>query len=446
MSEDDIVTVFDTAGDTYDDYLRYEALILGARLYPDSTALLERRAIHYLDTDIALFEKFMNDYSGVMTPMMNLLRLNLLENLPYDEIVNGVEAFLGDFKFNDDEEVIQFVQTLHTLNLDRWLVDNLDRLKAMVPYLPTLLYEYAFNADGSNILSEVAVKALEELTEIEPYTADYWTLLSIAHSREGNFEKALSAIDYALAIDPDNIEALKTRMRIASRLDNDKEVNETAWRILALDPEDHETAFILILGGEVDTPEDTIRFIHSLAPSARAYIPIVTKAIVVNYDDLPTLLNELYDKGITNPSDWRELADLAAELERYDFMNTILDVYSERSGAPLEHEYLLFKTMFNLGNYPLAAKIFMESGEGTTLRSAANAYPAWSMFLIALLRMGDTATAENAAKSLLQAIDDEQFPGTPLERKAMHDHLTDILKRIHSKRNTNWNNYPPVGL
>ena len=38
-SEEELLEVFDTAGDMSNDYVQLEALMLGARLYPDSVAL-----------------------------------------------------------------------------------------------------------------------------------------------------------------------------------------------------------------------------------------------------------------------------------------------------------------------------------------------------------------------------------------------------------------------
>ena len=53
FDEDELVEVFDYAGDIANDYARYEALFIGARLYPDSQALAERRALLYLDRTTA---------------------------------------------------------------------------------------------------------------------------------------------------------------------------------------------------------------------------------------------------------------------------------------------------------------------------------------------------------------------------------------------------------
>ena len=44
-SEDELITIFDLAGDSYDDYIRSEVLLLGMRLYPESDELMARRAI-----------------------------------------------------------------------------------------------------------------------------------------------------------------------------------------------------------------------------------------------------------------------------------------------------------------------------------------------------------------------------------------------------------------
>ena len=49
FSEDDLVDVFDFAGDVGNDYLRAEALMWGARTFPESERLFERRGVFYSD-------------------------------------------------------------------------------------------------------------------------------------------------------------------------------------------------------------------------------------------------------------------------------------------------------------------------------------------------------------------------------------------------------------
>ena len=71
-SEEDLLEVFDTAGDMNNDYVQLEALMLGARLYPDSVALTERRAIFLLGFESDAFESFMALHQGLDTPIMEL--------------------------------------------------------------------------------------------------------------------------------------------------------------------------------------------------------------------------------------------------------------------------------------------------------------------------------------------------------------------------------------
>lgn len=444
FSEDDLINVFDTAGDYNDDYFRYEALLMGARLYPESIPLLERRAIHYLDNDSEMFVRFMEDYADVSSPMMSLLRLNLLAGHPYDGIVENVETFLSSFSFKEDEEVIQFVQTLHSLGLDRWLVENLERLKTLVPYLPSLLYEYGFLADESDALAEVAVSVLEQLTELEPYTADYWTLLAVAYSRDGRADDAVSAIEYALAIDPDNAHALKAKMHLSNIISDPKAFAETVRHLQSVVPDDQETAFLAMM--TIEKPNELYDYIDSLSPMARSSRTLVMHAVATEYPRMSKLLEDLYDYGVRDAADWRGLAEYAYQYSNFGAVNDIMRVYEEKSGGALQHDYLMFSIMFDLGNYPLAANIFVEGDAESTIRDTNNLLPAYSKFIIALLRMNDFETARSTAESLLEVLKNEnELNNSAIEQQAMRNHLEEILKKLNGKRAVDWNKFKPIG-
>ncbi|MDE6288544.1 MAG: hypothetical protein K2M00_07155, partial [Muribaculaceae bacterium] len=175
FSEDELINIFDTAGDNADDYARTEVLLLGARLYPDSRELLERRAIFYDNFLDKSFEKFIEDNPSVSTPLWEILKLSRM-NGSREEMKKYLDGFIADKRFDSDEEVIQFIQAIHQLRLDDWTYENLDLLKSKVDYLPTLLFEIAIAADLDSEL-DIEIKMLEELTEIDPYGADYWAML-----------------------------------------------------------------------------------------------------------------------------------------------------------------------------------------------------------------------------------------------------------------------------
>ncbi|MDE7393776.1 MAG: hypothetical protein K2M80_04815, partial [Muribaculaceae bacterium] len=49
--EDDLIDIFDTAGDLCDTPTQLEVLLLGYKLFPESEDLLKRRAAFILDTN-----------------------------------------------------------------------------------------------------------------------------------------------------------------------------------------------------------------------------------------------------------------------------------------------------------------------------------------------------------------------------------------------------------
>lgn len=445
FSEEEIVNVFDTSGDANDDYLRLEALMLGARLYPDSQQLLERRAIYYLDTDQDMFIKFMKDNADVSTNLMNVLRLNLLDTCKHDKILKTVESFMANHRFVEDEEVIQFVQALHTLGLDKWLADNLDRLKEKVPYLPSLLYEYAVIAEESGELAEVGIKALEELTELEPYVADYWTMMSLAYIRNDRMDDAATSIEYALAIEPDNYNALKTRLHIAHIANDTQKFNEIVGRMTELEPDDSELAVMGLMRIDSKNRQELHDYIDRLSPVARANPSVLLRAINAEYPHLSQLLIDFFENGDWNDQELIEIADYAYETGNLNAVNDILRAYEEHTGRTLDHDFLIFRIMFDMGNYTLATKIFTEAEQGGTLRRAENLYAGYSMFLIALLRSDEVESARNAAKSLLDMLDGEpDMVGSRLEQQAMRAHLIDIIRRIESRKATDWNKFEPI--
>lgn len=446
FSEDELVNVCDSASDNLEDYLRFEALLLGARLYPDSTPLLERKAVLYLDTDRTLFEKLMEDNTDVDSPIMNVLRLALLDSKADDEVRAQLDKYIEGFKFTEDEEVIQFVQIVHDLGQDEWLVENFDKLKKKVPYLPSLLYEFALCADENQIMFDTALRALEELTEIDPYVSDYWTMLTMAHLRKDDNEGALKALEYSLAIDPEDYPALALRMQIAGAMNDKTLLKETVKRMLAINPDDNEVpGFALMIFGSNDSVEGNA-FIDSLSDQAKANRLVLMYAIGSDYEHLDKLLENYYDRGSQDVEEWSGLADFAFNLAKLDSIVSIFRIYEAKSGTKIPNDFLILSLAFNHENYEVAVEIFENALPDGTLRSPENLYSAFSIYLLSLLRLGRDSQALSEALNLLNFMRDPANDplGNRLEQKAVIDFLEDVIKRIGQKRKTNWNNIDPL--
>ena len=210
-SEEELMEIFDTAGDYNDDYMQLEALMLGARLYPDSTVLTERRAIFLLGFEGDAFERFMNLHHADSTPIMELLKLRArVSSGSSIDREKFVADFLDQHTLDSDELVIQFVRTIEDLGLMQWLKDNYEKIEARVEYKPVLYYEVA--AICSDADYELAIRALEALTNAEPYSSEYWTMLAGAYIAANRRDDAATAIEYALAINPKELAALEKKI------------------------------------------------------------------------------------------------------------------------------------------------------------------------------------------------------------------------------------------
>lgn len=447
FSEEELIAIFDSAGDYYDDYLRMEVLVLGAHLYPESDALLSRRAVFYSERDLSSFRNFIDDNPALSNTMTEIMRLGT-DTGDTDAKLARVEAFIDTHRLDEDEEVIQLVRVLHNTGFDKWIVDNLDRIRSKVSYLPTLLYEIAVTAEDSPVLDTIAVELLEELTDLEPYTPDYWTLLSLTYIRHDRPDDAAQAIEYALAIDPQNVEALKAKLQ-AFKADSDStEIDELLRQIVKLDPADSSTAYLHLLRmRERDKIDDMIAFITSMAPEVRSTRSIIGLAVQIGHPGLERFLCEFYELGYTEPDDWKDLAEVAYASGDAAALNSVLQIYNLKAGEPLNHDFLLFKLLFRMKSYDVALNMFVNAEPSGTLRMAENLNTAFAMYVTMLLRTGNLQPAADAATAMLRILDEQpEMPGSKIEQYGLKCFLTDILHRLGLKRTTDWQKYDPLKL
>lgn len=447
-SEEELLSVFDVAGDNYDDYIRAEVLMLGMRLYPESEELLARRAIFYRDTDQASFQNFLKDIAtSPHTELLDIMQLSNL-NLDKDRALHEVEEFISTHRLDEDEEVIQFVQAVHGLGLDKWLVDNLDRVKSKVSYLPTLLYEIAILSDESEEFSSIAISVLEELTEIEPYSPEYWILLSLVYSRENRNDDAENAVEYALAIEPDNVEALKAKLRSMATKPDDPQVDKLLDRIGELDPEDADFAYIRLARAEELGDRDKILCLLSGFSSAVcASRPIFVKAIEYGYEDMEKMASGLYDAGVRDENDWNELVEFAFENDNIGALTALLKVYEKKAGKALDHSFIDFRMLYQMGKYDVALALFTDSDTGGSIRDPDNLMLCYYMYVMSLLRTEHVSEAESACDTMLSMIENEpMLPGSKMEKFGLKTFLEDVKKRLKSMRKTSWTKYDPLGI
>ena len=203
FDEDELVAVFDYAGDRNDDFIRTEVLLCGARLYPDSEALADRKALYYLDgddTDMMAREFIASNRRRSLLADIVKIQIERPEN-PQRALGYLLERHE---RFND-EEMIRFVLAAGELDCYSWIKDKLPQLRKKVDYLPVLLYEVMSEADRNDD-NETVAELAEELIENEPFSDAYWMSLFQAQAKLGREEEARNAFAYARELADDNLQ------------------------------------------------------------------------------------------------------------------------------------------------------------------------------------------------------------------------------------------------
>lgn len=263
FDEDDLVEIFDYAGDNLNDYLRVEALLWGARYFPDSDVLRERRGVLYNDllsaSDVQAFVRD-SGYSSTLTRLV-ALRAQHLDDV---NARASIKQVLADTREFSDEEVIQLVSLAEeTGNLD-WLDGNKNLFLPKIPYKPTFYYEIAAAYyDGGDM--DKALPRLETLTQEMPYNIDAWTMYAGALQQQGKHIEALDALEMALAIKPGHEEAVHYMAVTLNALG----MNERLRELYELNPDNlivAENYFVsLVSEFEInETPPDKIDFLDEL--------------------------------------------------------------------------------------------------------------------------------------------------------------------------------------
>lgn len=442
-SEDDLIDIFDYAGDIADDYLRLEALLLGARLYPDSLELRERRAIFYLYLDQNAFKAFIDDNPSMDSPLWQILSLNLLRpgepNAP-----RILQSFIDNAGELTDEEVIQFVQLAGTVGQTDWLLSNLDSLRRHVTYLPTLLYEAAAQAEDIGRYEQAAA-LVAELTDIEPYNADYWTMHATLNVMMGRPADAAADIDYALAIDPSNMEARRAKLGILTDEDHAAEFDALVDSILADNPDDADVALMAL--EQTSDPARMCVILEKIRGHVKWTYALASKAARAGFDGLEEILGELADEGLTDSDEWKDIAGAAFDARRYREVSTLISVYRRRTGSELDCALYLYQMLFRSKSYEMVLQMYMASGDSINLTEDGNSFKATALFIMAMLRLGMEDTAREFCVKLGDELEKiKSLPGDELGRFALSSFIADVTARLDTPAPHDWAGYDPLGL
>lgn len=438
-SEEELLEVFDTAGDMSNDYVQLEALMLGARLYPDSVALTERRAIFLLGFESDAFESFMAIHNEVETPIMELLRLRAFASVREDQqvktdMVTVITDFLNRHRLDSDELVIQFVHTVEELGLHQWLKDNYDAILQKVEYKPVFYYEVGSICTDADV--DMGLRALEALTEAEPYSSEYWTMLTAAYLAANRNDDAATAIEYALAINPKDLPALEKKIEVVERTAPDT-VIDVIEQIISIDPSNPDFNRRVIAYGVDHFPKERLYpIIKKIIPYCFDDFNSVALCLGCGYPDVETVINGYYDAvGPDNHEIWGSV--LLAAMDRGD-LNVVKAINEcfKRHGTEIDNAFVKLRLALNFNDLETALSLFQTPKYSEYLLQPRCFLRSNIILLMLYLRNAPEHAAEclNIIESHIATT--ELLPA--IEVYAARTFFADVRKRLNAKRPTNW--------
>lgn len=240
FTEQELIEIFDYAGDLNNDFIRMEVLLRGARFFPESRELADRRGIIY---DELLSQEDVDEFLKSSTPPGTFLgeitrvKLGYEQNdITDEEVVKFVNKSLEEFAPLQDEEIIRLVQLVTSVGKLPWLASIMEKVSKCVSNVDILCYEIAARSMESGDYA-VAIPLLEKLVESFPYTDQYWAMLSQCQLQNHQFEAAEEALDMALAINPSNEMAVSMKLAF---LPNDESARDALSSMYEHNPDNND--------------------------------------------------------------------------------------------------------------------------------------------------------------------------------------------------------------
>lgn len=324
---EDLIAIIDQAVDLQDDYVRIEALMRGYRFFPDNEELAVRRGFLFYDMNLSEGTQVMASHPMATGPLWTLLKMRAnADKMSKESAHKKLEKLIERTEEFDDESIIQLIDCASACGLTDWIISNENRLRKKCEYLPALLYELYIVA-GMHGLTDYGIQKLEELTELEPFNFDFWINLAQEYVSASREEDALSALEYALAIDSESMTAIALCATALIHLERYGEAEK-------------------VLQPHIEN------MMHEDLPIVSLYA-----RALVGLDRRAEAIELLKDRTATRPDDVATI-DLLLRLEAAG-MKPLLKYHYETVGREHIKEWIdRANEYYNQGEYPAAAKLF----------------------------------------------------------------------------------------
>lgn len=413
---EDLVELYDYANDVEDRYVALEVLFCGERLYPGDVALAERRALYYYSLDEGACRKALAALPD--DSMIGKLLALRLDRVDKDEASRTFAGLLMSRPEFTDEEIIQLADTAEELDMYEWLKEHKDAICAHTDYPQTFLYELSQIAMEQD--PDYAVTILEELTMLEPFTADFWlSMAQVLISDHKALEKALDAIEFSLAIEPDNARALMMKAQCYNELDYPLDrVEPILRRVIDMSPHiSAATLALALLYSNVGRKEEAMKMLFDYNSNYPGDPQVLEVLLTVSNGNLSQNLVKSFLKPELAPyrDNFVEMAEKLASEGLHGAAAILLTSLEEIYGLPHDLD-LMMEALYRNNRY----EEIIARYDGLRHKDAIGAYPtelsermATFYYLMSRIRMGMLSGLREKVKGLKE--NTSGGPDTPID-------------------------------
>ncbi len=453
FDEDELLEIFDYAGDVNDDYLRLEALLCAAHFFPNSEEFRERKAVYYSQCGEDLRDRYLDDNTDARGMIWDLLRLHrsIDESVSVKDTFAEIDKIVDRYDDFTDEEIIQLIDLVSVFGNVRWIKDNLPKLRVKAGYLNILLFEIAVMADLNNE-AEFSVSMLEELTELEPYNAYYWMMLAKEYTEVDRLDDAQSAIDYSLAINPDDPQASLIKARLLYATDeNDSGIVSLLERLIKHDESNIEAVkFLAAVYNSRNRQLDAERTLRNfMARHPQEVLNIVPDLVMYLPPDTDKLLDQFYVCNDDNSKLlWITWSQQLLSIGMSDLSNKVIEAYERNSGSRVDTIATIEKLFKDerYGEALVALGGYLEDKD-----NIAGELPSLAIIhLISMLKLGEYEKACSFCLFIenTTSIEQNHALGRRIEYLGMSKIVKIVMKQLRDGNfdKEYWKNFDPLNL
>jgi tetratricopeptide (TPR) repeat protein len=316
-----------------------------------------------------------------------------------------MDYILENFSDYDDETIIQMIDACVDLGIIDWIKEYKAEIQKKCLYPETFLYELAQEADASGD-TKYASKILEELTNLVPFNSGYWFMLSQYYLMLGEYDNALNAIDYALAIDPKSVEMRLRRIHILYLINDDRsQAEHLLLNLISEYPDnlDVMTSYVslLVMGGHREMAAEVLLRYIKQQPGNRDLINSMINLELKDFSE--KALDIYYDQGSKDPNEWMTWASSYYDADQPRQCADILLAFLRNDCNGIANYALLFETLYTSSEHQEICRIYDELNASGAIEHTSLTPIEFLYIALSMMYLGRTAEARDlSAKQLIE--------------------------------------------